>query len=91
MAKFKKKSGKIDAERVIDLVTDMSEKGSKKLPDWVKAGFDSGKVLFSGIHMLVETVEGSKPGNSTDFLIRGDDDTFILQDGTSFAEDYEVE
>lgn len=91
MGKFKKKTGKIEAEKIIDLVTDVSEKGPKKLPDWVKAGFDSGKILFSGVHMLIETVDGSKSATGEDFLIQGENGTFILQDGISFAEDYEVE
>lgn len=93
MGKFKKKNGKIEAEKVADLIDDLTNKGVKKMPDWILAAFNRGELLFSGVHVIVSTPNGSRPATPDDFIIQGTVDTtqIFVQDGASFANDYEVE
>lgn len=89
MGKFKKKPVEIEAEKISDLIDD-AQKNFNSLPDWVKAEYDKGNLLFSKNHVVVQTLEGSMVGQKNDFLIQGVKGEIYPCKPDIFAETYEA-
>jgi hypothetical protein len=68
--KFRKKPIVIEAFEV-NAALRLAESGWKELPDWLRAAYEGGKILFLADSVDIDTLEGTMKGARGDWIIRG--------------------
>jgi len=67
---FRKKPVVIDAVRVDDLIRNAAHSW-EGLPEWIRAAYGAGDIVFTPNAVLVHTREGDMRGNLSDWIIKG--------------------
>lgn len=70
MAKYRKKPIVIEARQVRQLIWDAGNNWAA-LPDWVKAAYEKGAVIFLPNEIHIGTLEGMMTADINDWLIQG--------------------
>jgi hypothetical protein len=88
MPKFKAKASEIEAEKIGDLI-EIAMSNWASIPEWVKAQYDVGNILFGSTHLVVTTAIGSQAGNGNEWLVFKNGSLQVLQNKDLDA-DYEA-
>ena len=88
MAKFKKWPIEIDAIEVAEAVR-CAERDWPAMPDWLRAAYETGDVLFVSQGVSIRTLEGVMVGARGDWIIRGVKGELYPCKGDIFAVTYE--